>query len=163
MVKQIIPTMASKIKCNERPGERKLAKQSDRKISSEKTEKKKANLADILVKQLYLLIDDIREIVPSDKQGTWLIVKNFFSLLDNVTIIQHVISHVLPYKKEILEKNEDFFINNTSIFGTLPESEVEYFRIIIGKEGKMDQQDKDKIWNYFEIFIVIAEEYKKNL
>lgn len=134
-----------------------------KKSSNGELEKRKKNLANILSEQLYLLIDDIREIVPSDKQGMWMIVKNFFCLLDKETVVQHIIAQVLPYKDEILERNEDFFMKNTKIFNDLPESEVNYFKTIIGKEGKIDQQDKDKIWKYFEIFVVIAEEYKKKI
>ena len=129
----------------------------------ESSEKKKIILADTLVTQLCLLIDDIREIVPANKQGLWLIGKNFFTLLDSEEVMQHIINHVLPYKDKILEKNEEFFITDRKVFGQLPESEVEYFRNIIGKKGKINQQDKDKLWDYFKIFVIVAEEYKKNL
>ena len=56
--------------------------------------------------------------------------------------------------------DERYFEENEHIFGPLPPNKVVHFRELI-KNGTFEQDDKDTIWDYFEVFVSLADKYKK--
>lgn len=115
-----------------------------------------------LHEQLMLLFQDLREIVPSEKRGLLQIVENVFSMMPKENLMNHVVLNILPHKEQINSKNQDFFLNNKQLFGSLPENEVNYFGNLI-VNGNLDDDEKDMIWEYFKVFIALAEVYKKSI
>ncbi|HMP28231.1 MAG TPA: hypothetical protein PKD85_01440, partial [Saprospiraceae bacterium] len=81
-------------------------------------------------------------------------------------IANHVVKHVLPYKKRIEKKDLSFFREKKAeIFSGLPVNKVEYFAALVEKteaEGGMSDENKGIVWDYFETLAALAEEYKKN-
>ena len=75
--------------------------------------------------------------------------------------MDHIIKSVLPYKDKIFSEDENFFINDSEVFGELPPEEVAYIREMVGKNGFLSQDEKEGFWNYFKVFIALAENHKK--
>lgn len=74
--------------------------------------------------------------------------------------MQHVIEQILPWKKQIELHDETFFYRNKRIFGKLPDNKVNYFSDVLTKT--FNQEDKNEVWQFFDAFVAMAEEYKKN-
>lgn len=99
-------------------------------------------------------------------QGDLALIQYFFSKLDDVSVSNHVVQHVLPYKNEISDRNVNFFIKKkTEIFKGLPADRVNYFvRLVTTPEidGGLSTEDKETAWKYFDLLIALCEKYKKN-
>jgi len=117
----------------------------------------------VLKTQILFLVKDIQTFIPESKYTLWLLVKNFFNEMSEEELMDHIIKSVVPYKSQIMKKDETFFLNNKTIFGELPSEEVDYVRNMVGKEGILEDEDKEGFWNYFKVFITLAEEYKKKV
>ena len=89
-------------------------------------------------------------------------VKFFLNSTGQSSCIFHVINKILPWKQHISDRNDNFFYKNKEIFGKLPEQKVNYFSDL-WMSGKLDEADKNEIWDFFDAFITYAEEYKKKI
>lgn len=80
-------------------------------------------------------------------------------------LMEHIISHVLPYKQHIMKKDIKFFVEKKEkIFAGLPQDRVDYFAKVITKpesQGGMSEENKDIVWNYFDVLLRLSERYKK--
>ncbi len=108
-------------------------------------------------------IDDLKENVftESSEQGDFMLVEFFFKRMHREKIMNHIIASILPWKKKIIVRDEDFFIKNTDIFKGLPDDRVTHYgKVITG--ARVSEDDRVTIWSYFDTMVAIAEEYKKN-
>lgn len=76
--------------------------------------------------------------------------------------MMHLINKVLPYKKQIIERDVNFFLNNDSIFSGLPEDRVKYYSSVIASGKRINKEYRITIWEYFDSLIAFAELYQKN-
>lgn len=113
------------------------------------------------------LIDDLKCIFtqPADTSDLNL-MKIGLSIMNEVEIMNGVIENFLPYKKQIKERNIAFFKEHKNqIFSGLDQKRVDYFDSRITKspaEGGISSEDKEVIWQYFDVIIQLSEDYKKN-
>ena len=114
-----------------------------------------------LKQELLLFIDSIEDICSEYNISTdeVIYVQVLFRAMSEEQIMYHITKRILPWKKQIVERNESFFYKNKKIFGELPEDKVNYFSDLITKT--FSQDDKNEIWDFFDTFITFAEEYKK--
>lgn len=119
-------------------------------------------LEDLKSTVLDLIIDLKNNIFTlEDEKGDLMLVEFFFKRLHPENIMQHVVKYILPWKKKIEKRNEDFFLNNKNIFKGLPEDRIDHYGEIIAESDRVDDDDKIVIWEYFDTIIEIAESYKK--
>lgn len=125
------------------------------------------NIAEDTKRTVLELVADLKDFVftkPAEK-GDLLLVEFFFSRMEPLTIINHIVKHVLPFKKHIQERNIQFFvIKKREIFGGLPADRVEYFASLVQKpasEGGMNDENKASVWAYFDTLAALAEKFKK--
>ena len=111
-----------------------------------------------LKSQVIELLDDLSNICNNDQDI--LMVQVIFSSIDPEKLMTGFIEWVYPWKNFILQKNEEFFEKNDHIFGPLPVDKVEKFKVKF-KDGTFDNDDKETIWEYFNIFIKLIEKYNK--
>ena len=111
---------------------------------------------------------DLRESVftSDDEKRDMTIVEFFFDNSGEQAIMDHVVTKILPWSKEIAERNIDFFSKQKdSIFKGLPQQRVDYFEKLLRtpeSQGGMSLDNRDVIWLYFDTIISIAQDYKKN-
>ena len=74
-------------------------------------------------------------------------------------VIINLCRKILPYKELIINKDEKFFLNDENIFSDLDNEEVIHFKKLWNSD-KLDNQDKDEIWNWFRFFIIQSEKYQ---
>ena len=107
-------------------------------------------------------INDLKENVFSGmvEQGELFTVAFFFERLHPERCMDHVISHVLPWKKQIRKRDIHFFQDNKHIFEGLPDDRVEYYSYKLAKD--IDKESRDVMWDFFDTMLELAEQYKKH-
>lgn len=116
-------------------------------------------LSEQLKEQILNLIDDLIEILP--KEQDILLARIFFEFQDDEKIMKGFQKFVLPQRKYIEEKDERYFTENDYIFGDLPKDKVKHFKYLYEKENVLSTEDKNVIWQYFQLFLNICDNYKK--
>lgn len=113
------------------------------------------------------LIDSLIECFPQEKRFMEVSVYINTSITEH-QLMQIIIDSVLPYKEQIIRKDESFFKNNRRLFGkhapnvkekTIGDL-VSHFSAIWDGHG-LSKKSKNTIWDYFLVFIRLAELYKK--
>ena len=73
-------------------------------------------------------------------------------------ILRNFVSRLLPHADEIKNHNEKFFLENDEIFGNLKENKVLHFKKL-WLSSDLEKADRETIWQWFELFVDIAERY----
>lgn len=109
---------------------------------------------------IILFLDELIEQFPTEAN---LIMARIF-LKDRVspeTIINVFIKEVMPLKEEVGKRDENVFLNNNlSLFNSFDKSTVNHFKIL-WKSSALDDEDKKVIWQWFDTFIYLSEQYQK--
>jgi len=91
------------------------------------------------------------------------LTKEKFSILRKTNpakVVEGLLVKVYPYKKQIMEENDDFFINKTYDSDTKNEGNlVKVLKIKELWDTDMDENTKQTLFNYFKVLIVLAEKY----
>jgi hypothetical protein len=118
---------------------------------------KKEQLERQLKTQVLNLVDDLIEICPDDYEIV--LIKGFLDqMVDEEELMKSFIEHVIPWKNEIQNRDEDFFKNNEHVFGLLPEAKVKHFKNL-WVTNFFDNDDKRVIWDYFTVYIKLATQH----
>lgn len=83
-----------------------------------------------------------------------------------VEIIKYFVMKVLPLKKMIEDRNEDFFLNHCTLMEDInnqkTKGKINHFKKLWRSET-LDDEDKEVVWQWFDIFITLSEKYQKNM
>ena len=66
----------------------------------------------------------------------------------------------LPLKENIKRRDQNFFLTNNVLFEKIDQNKVNHFKKI-WLSPKLDSEDKDVIWAWYDTFISLAEKYQK--
>lgn len=79
--------------------------------------------------------------------------------LNSNKIIDGFICYVLPHKKKIMEKNDKFFLEGGGQ-DNLNNNQLNY-SLNLKKlwDGKMSDVNKEIVWKYFQVLIILSEKY----
>ncbi len=104
-------------------------------------------------------LDELIEQFP--KEGDLVILRIF--LADQIPIVDVMgtfMKRALPIKEMVKTRDEKFFIENDVLFDNVSTSKVSYFKEL-WVSSKLDAEDRDAIWRWFDLFITFAERYNK--
>jgi hypothetical protein len=105
-------------------------------------------------------IDELLEQFPNEPD--LIIIRVFFQNEVPVTsVAESFIVNVLPYKEMIKKRDETFFLENNHMFGMLDGGKVSHFKKLWTSE-RLDDDDKDTIWQWFDMFCALTEAYKNS-
>lgn len=107
---------------------------------------------------LISFFDELIEQFPNESQFilTRIIIK------DQVSpdfIMNYFISSVLPCKEMIKSRDEKFFTDLNVIYFGLAENAASFKNLWL--QNKLDSDDKVVMWKWMDLFINLAEKYKK--
>lgn len=108
---------------------------------------------------LVAFLDELIEQFP--QEGDLVVLRIF--ICDQVPIVDIMNTfgaRVLPLKDMVKQRNAKFFLENNILFDQVNTSKVSYFKEL-WSSGKLDDEDRDTIWRWFELFISLAEKYQK--
>ena len=85
---------------------------------------------------------------------------NFAKSANSKIIIEYFIQYILPLKQKIINKDETFFLDGGGQEELRDNSGLK-FRDNIKKLwiNEMSDENKEIIWKYFKIFIILCEKY----
>lgn len=108
------------------------------------------------------LISDLKQNVftQQNEQGDLVLVEFFIKRLHPERIMSNIVKNVLPHDKQISKRDSKFFISNKTIFSGLPQDRVDHYSYIIA--NKLNTEDLEVIWEYFDTIVSLAKVYKKN-
>nr|WQM86779.1 hypothetical protein [Marseillevirus cajuinensis]WRK65251.1 hypothetical protein MarFTME_206 [Marseillevirus futianmevirus] len=120
------------------------------------------NLCHALKEQVKNLLEDLCEVFKDEpeKKADVRFVQLFFSVIPEEKLMEHFVKFVLPHADKIHAKNEDFFIKNTDLWKGLPDEKVKMVSEM-WVTGRLDPDDKQMMWDYFECFVELAKSWRK--
>jgi len=80
-----------------------------------------------------------------------------------VSIMNNFVLKILPLKKMIKDRNEDFFLNHCQIFNDINDmnkNKINRFKML-WRSPLLDKEDKKVVWEWFDSFIYLSEKYQK--
>lgn len=113
-------------------------------------------------------INDIEKLF-SDPEDQMEIMKVYlyFSNMSDHDLMNHIIAHILPYSDKIKKRDEAYVLGERSnIFAGFPKSKVEKIVQIVHADpenGGLTREERDAIWEYFDLMIEITDQFKKNV
>jgi len=91
------------------------------------------------------------------------LIKDKFNLVrmtNPVKVIEGILVWVYPYKQQIMDEDENFFLGKKYEDDTKDDGHlVKSLRIKELWETDMDDNTKNTLFNYFKVFIVLSEKY----
>jgi hypothetical protein len=115
----------------------------------------------IFIQQTDNFMNELCNIFPSDNE--LLLFREKYNLIKSANsklILEYFIAYVYPYKTQILEKSENFFLDGGGQ-DELKDSSGLKFRDNIKKlwTSKMSDENKEIVWKYFRVFVLLCEKY----
>jgi hypothetical protein len=79
-------------------------------------------------------------------------------------VIGRFIKEVLPFRNEIFDKEEKFFLENDAIYNSLGGYKEEYVKAIkdLWTSDTLDEENREVIWQWIHVLVRLAEKYKTN-
>jgi len=94
------------------------------------------------------------------ERGDLVTIEFFYKRLHAQQVMNNVVEKMIPHVSYIKDKNLDFFKKNTSIFSSLPDDRVSYYKKeILGDRFHTD--DINMLWEYLDAIVAHAEVYLK--
>lgn len=75
-------------------------------------------------------------------------------------LMKYYIIFLLPMKKWLLKRNEEFFLK-AQVFPGAPEEDIRFFRDLWAIDGTMTQDEKNTIWEFWDTQIEIVEDWQE--
>lgn len=83
-----------------------------------------------------------------------------------VSVMNYFVQKILPLKKMITERDEDFFLNHCMLFESVDSTDkkgkINHFKKLWRSES-LDDDDKRVVWEWFDSFIFLGEKYQKSI
>jgi len=108
------------------------------------------------------LIEFLDELIVQFPNEGDLIISRIF-LKDQIPICDVMnlfIEKLLPHKEAIKNRNEAFFLENDVLFQGFRLEKVNYFKKLWMSDN-LHEDDKETIFQWFEVFIKFSEKYKQ--
>jgi hypothetical protein len=117
----------------------------------------------ILLQQIENFINEICTIFPNSNEMLLLREKfNMIKSMNSKIIVEYIIQHIYPLKEMILQQNEEFFLNGGGQEEIKDGSGLR-FRDNIRKlwMTEMIDENKEIVWKYFKVFVILSDKYIK--
>jgi hypothetical protein len=101
-------------------------------------------------------LDELQQILPEEKDIIIFKSQVDVTIMINPNkILQSFIKYAYPYKQHIMEKNESFFLGNgVSVKQDYISDAIHLTELW---KTKLSDANKEVVWKYFQVMIIIAE------
>lgn len=115
------------------------------------------NILERFKKAYMSFIDELLEQFPNEPD--LIIIRVFLEDQVPVSVVADTfVERILPHRGMINNRDEVFFLENNHIFDMVDTGKVIHFKDIW---KRLDDDDKDAIWKWFDTLCTIVEAYKK--
>jgi len=111
--------------------------------------------------QLVIFLDELIDQFPLE--GDFVIIRIFIKdQLPMFDVIGRFIRDLLPLKEQVTKRDTGFFIKNTLLYtgASLASEKVNHFKEL-WLSDKLDDNDREIVWKWMDLFISIADKYYK--
>ena len=125
-------------------------------------EEKKLQIMFEFRNQLVAFLDELIEQFPLE--GDFVIIRIFIKdQIPVADVIGRFIRDLLPLKEQVRAKDEQFFLQNSILYtgASLANDKINHFKEL-WQSKQLDNNDRDIIWKWMELFIAIAQKYHKS-
>jgi hypothetical protein len=115
--------------------------------------------------QILNFLQEMSSLFPEDKNLSKVYhAAELMKSLNPREIMNQFRDYVMPFKKQILSKDESFFIQSEFTDKVVDQSSIaEMMRIKhIWNSDRLTVHDKECIWNYFKVFLYLIDKEYKN-
>lgn len=110
--------------------------------------------------QMVAFLDELIESFPEEPDFVIfrIFVKDQIPIAD---IMNYIAGNLVPLQDMVAKRDDNFFLNNNVLFSEFDEnksSKVNYFRRL-WLSNKVDKEDRQVIWKWFDSFIFLAKKY----
>ena len=119
------------------------------------------SIKQIFLQQIDNFINELCTIFPSNMEIKLLSEKyNLIKSSNSKLVVTYFIEFIYPYKNQIMEQDDNFFLGGGGQEEIKNNSGLK-FRDNIKKLwiSKMSDENKEIVWKYFKIFIILCEKY----
>lgn len=111
------------------------------------------------------MIDQImrenRDMFTSTELEDLVLINQFFSQLTPIAVINLFITQVLPHSRQIRARDKTYFATHAmDLFKDFAHDKVVFVYDILVND-KLDADDMEAIWDYWNVFVDLTEKYKK--
>lgn len=122
--------------------------------------KAKTHLSITIKNEILTLIDRLVDMIGMEKsESLRTVVKPAMQMFPSSVIMDRVIYKVLPWEEQIMKRDENFFLNNVSLFSEFPQHEVAFYSELATSD-LITAEDKDEVFDFFICFINLAKAYQ---
>jgi hypothetical protein len=107
-----------------------------------------------LKSQILQFLDEIIEQFPTEKD--FLLGKMAITYLDPQSVVNMCTQYVLPFKTQILNKDEKFFLNDQFLFTNKNVDAITNIKRI-WLSDKLDTDDRETVWLWFKTFALLID------
>jgi len=118
-------------------------------MDKKKNIKKFNKIIDNFLSELHTILPDEKDIVIFQSQ------LSIATMMNEKKILNSFIEFVHPYKNHILEKNEDFFLNDNVDVDKDYLSESIHIKELW--QNKLSDDNKEIVWKYFQVILLFSE------
>ena len=101
-------------------------------------------------------LDELQQILPEERDI--IIFKNQIDVTNMITpnkMLYSFIKFIYPYKQQIIDKNESFFLgDNLNIKQDYLSNAIQLTELW---KSKLSDENKEIVWKYFQVMIIISE------
>ena len=111
-------------------------------------------------KTINKFLDELHKILPNEKD-----IKIFQSqidvalMFDESKVLKSFIQFVSPYKKQIIDKDEKFFLGDN--IGIEKDYMSKAIHITDLWKNKLSNENKVIVWKYFQVLVILADKHIK--
>ena len=132
-----------------------------------KKSRKKEKMATTLKKfttQMTQMSEELYDIFPNDKDlMMWKEALSMLIKANPVKLMESFIYFVLPMREKIMSRSEEFFMaddfKNTMNQKSGEDMSFMHTKICSLWKSQLNEDDKDIVWQYFQVLVVLAERY----
>lgn len=112
--------------------------------------------------QLINLLTNLNQLYPDDNDITISLTSvNLLKSTNPRQLLNIFTTYVLKYEKNIIERDENFFLNTNLIEDcNVDKQDANYAGSVMGNLKKywnqMDNESKENIWKYFQVLILLS-------
>jgi hypothetical protein len=111
-----------------------------------------------LKKNLVSFFDELIDMFPSNSE--FLSIKILIKDRAPITeIMSYFVTNVLPEKELIKNRSDSIFMEKNVLFSLLGPASTNMFKTLWKEQ--LDKDDKNAIWKWIDMFVFLAEKYKR--
>lgn len=108
------------------------------------------------------VMDENSSLFEDSHRADVALITELFSRIHPSLVMQEFIKHVMPFSKQIMDRNQEFFEKNVlKLFAALPQDRV-YFVYKLVTEKQIPAEDIDAVWEFLNVFVALGEKAKKD-